>query len=72
MLNQLANGCLSPSDEQFPNGSYIEGLQLLLHHNVQKGIPLCKFLDKLCRELESFMLGVSKQFSFQETKVNCL
>ncbi|KAK4568395.1 hypothetical protein RGQ29_003971 [Quercus rubra] len=69
MLNQLANGCLSPSDEQFPNGSYIEGLQLLLHHNVQNGIPLCKFLDKLCRELESFMLGVSKQFSFQETKV---
>jgi zinc finger-like protein len=69
VLNQLANGCLSPSDEQCSNGSHIEGLQLLLHHNAQNGMPLCKFLDKLCGELESFMLGVSKQFSFQETEV---
>lgn len=72
VLNQLANGCLSPSNEEFPCGSQIEGLQLLLQYNAQNGIPLCKFLEKLFTELESFVLGVSKQFAFQEREVNGL
>jgi zinc finger-like protein len=71
VLNQLGNGCLSTSNEEFPWGSQIEGLQLLLQYNAQNATTLCKFLEKLSTELESFVLGVRKQFAFQELEVNC-
>jgi hypothetical protein len=55
MLNQLANCCLSPSNEEFSCASQIEDLQLLPQYNGQNGIPLCKFLEKLFTEFESFV-----------------
>lgn len=72
VLNRLANCCLPPSDEQFLNGHHIEGLLLLLQYNPQNGTSLSMFLENLCRELESFLLEVNKQFAFQEMEVNCL
>ncbi|KAF5459796.1 hypothetical protein F2P56_019714 [Juglans regia] len=69
VLNQLANCCPPPSDEQFLNGHHIEGLLLLLQYNPQNGISLCLFLENLCRELESFLLEVNKQFALQEMEV---
>ncbi|KAK3226051.1 hypothetical protein Dsin_005913 [Dipteronia sinensis] len=65
VLNELPSGCPSPPEEQF----HIEGLQKLLNHFFQDGIPLCKFVETLICELESFVMQVSKQFSFQETEV---
>ncbi|KAB1216691.1 putative RING finger protein C2F3.16 [Morella rubra] len=69
LLNQLANDFLSPSNERFPSGSHVESLLCLLQHNAQNGIPLGKFLKNICRELEAFVLEVSKQFAFQEMEV---
>lgn len=72
LLNQLANDFLSPSNERFPSGSHVESLLCLLQHNAQNGIPLGKFLKNICRELEAFVLEVSKQFAFQEMEVTFL
>ncbi|RXH76061.1 hypothetical protein DVH24_001640 [Malus domestica] len=69
VLNELFNGCLYPYSEQFPNESHVEGLQRLLYHEPQDGTPLSKFVEKLCWELESFLVGINKYFAFQETKV---
>ncbi|CAN6717852.1 unnamed protein product [Malus baccata var. baccata] len=69
VLNELFNGCLYPYSEQFSNESHVEGLQRLLYYEPQDGTPLSKFVEKLCWELESFLVGINKYFAFQETKV---
>ncbi|PQP92709.1 uncharacterized protein Pyn_05967 [Prunus yedoensis var. nudiflora] len=69
VLNELFNSCLYPSSEQFPNEIHVEGLQRLLYCTPENGTPLCKFVEKLCWELESFVVGINKHFAFQETKV---
>lgn len=70
LLNKLVNGDLSSSTEQFPNENHIEGLQRLLYSTAKNVSPLSKFVEKLCWELESFVVEISKQFSFQETEVH--
>ncbi|KAK7330413.1 hypothetical protein VNO77_24607 [Canavalia gladiata] len=69
VLNKLAYDWLSKSIEQFLGESHIEDIQQLLFYNSQSGIPLCKFVEKLCRKLESFVSGVNKQFAFLEIEV---
>ncbi|KAK9925900.1 hypothetical protein M0R45_023162 [Rubus argutus] len=69
VLNELVNGCLYPSIEKFPNESHIESLQKLLYYSLENGTPLGKFVEKLCREIESLVVGVSKHFAFHETEV---
>ncbi|KAA8542369.1 hypothetical protein F0562_023494 [Nyssa sinensis] len=69
LLNELAQGCSSPLYERYPNGSQIEGLQRLLYSKSQDGIPLCNFVEKLYRELELFVMGISKHLVFLETEV---
>ena len=70
VLNELVNGCLYPSIEKFPNESHIESLLKLLYYSLENGTPLGKFVEKLCREIESLVVGVSKHFAFHETEVN--
>ncbi|KAL5747354.1 hypothetical protein ACOSP7_024352 [Xanthoceras sorbifolium] len=50
----------------------IEGVQQLLNNFFQDGIPLCNFVDAFIRELESFVMDIRKQFSFQETEVSTI
>ncbi|XP_061358857.1 zinc finger protein BRUTUS-like At1g18910 [Gastrolobium bilobum] len=69
VLNKISNGWLSKSVEQFLGGSHIEDIQQLLFYNSESGMPLSKFVEKLCRKLESFVSGVNKQFAFQEIEV---
>lgn len=72
MLNKLVTGNLSSSTERFPNENHIEGLQRLLYSGAKNDMPLSKFVEKLCCELESFIVEISKQFSFQESEVQIL
>ncbi|KAG2407693.1 Zinc finger protein [Vigna angularis] len=69
VLSKYAYGWLSKSIEQFLSESNIEDIQQLLFYNSESGIPLTKFVEKLCRKLESFVSGVNKQFAFQENEV---
>lgn len=69
LLDLLSDGCLSPSYKRFPDESQIEGLQRLLHYNAKNGIPLSKFVEKLCWELESFVMGIGDHLVFQEMEV---
>ncbi|KAJ7956322.1 putative Zinc finger protein [Quillaja saponaria] len=69
VFNEFANGRVSDSNENFPSESNIGRLQQLLFIDIQNGMPLCNFIEKLCRELEDFEIGVNRQFSFQETEV---
>ncbi|TKY55135.1 RING finger protein [Spatholobus suberectus] len=69
VLNKHAYDWLSKSIEQFLGESNIEDIQQLLFYNSESGIPLSKFVEKLCLKLESFVLGVNKQFAFQENEV---
>ncbi|KAK9278654.1 hypothetical protein L1049_028227 [Liquidambar formosana] len=69
VLNKVSNGCQSLPYGQFPDESQIEGLQRSLNYDAQNGIPLCKFVEKLCWELESFLKGIIKHLAFQETEV---
>ncbi|KAE9610036.1 putative aminoacyltransferase, E1 ubiquitin-activating enzyme [Lupinus albus] len=68
LLNKPAYDWLPKSTEQFLGESHIEDLQQLLC-NSESGMPLCNFVEELCRKLESFISGVKKQFAFQETEV---
>lgn len=70
-INEIAPGFVVPSYERFTHVCHVEGLQLLLHSYAQNEIPLAKFVEKLCRELESFVKGISKHLVYQETEVNC-
>lgn len=72
VLNQLVHGCMSPSAEGFRGEKHIEGLQMLLYQSAQKDINVEKFVNKLCRELESFIVELSKQFAFHEAEVHTL
>ncbi|EXB42060.1 Uncharacterized RING finger protein [Morus notabilis] len=69
VLNQLVHGCMSPSAEGFRGEKHIEGLQMLLYQSAQKDINVGKFVNKLCWELESFIVELSKQFAFHEAEV---
>ncbi|CAK7322900.1 unnamed protein product [Dovyalis caffra] len=63
-----ANKHLFPSSsEQSPIENHIESLQKLLY--CQNGSPLCNFVEKLCQEMESLAMNLSKQFLFLETEV---
>uniref|UniRef100_A0A803P4T1 Uncharacterized protein n=1 Tax=Cannabis sativa TaxID=3483 RepID=A0A803P4T1_CANSA len=68
VLNQLVKGSLS-STEGFPIESHIEGLQMLLYYSSPYDKSLSKFAEKLCWELESFVVEISKQFEFHEAEV---
>lgn len=72
VLNELVSGHLSSSSERFPNENHIEGLQRLLYSSAKNDMPLSKFVEKLCCEIESFVVEISKQFSFQESEVKVL
>lgn len=69
ILNKHVYDWLSKSIEQFLGESNIEDIQQLLFYNSECGIPLSKFVEKLCQKLESFVSGVNKQFAFQENEV---
>ncbi|XP_004301304.1 PREDICTED: uncharacterized protein LOC101310711 [Fragaria vesca subsp. vesca] len=69
VLNELVNGCLYPSIEKFPDESLLESLRNLLYYSLENGTPLGKFVEKLCREFECLVVGVSKHFAFHETEV---
>ncbi|XP_020226791.1 zinc finger protein BRUTUS-like At1g18910 isoform X2 [Cajanus cajan] len=69
VLNKHAYDWLSKSIDQFLGESNIEDIQQLLFYNPESGIPLSKFVEKICQKLESFVSGVNKQFAFQENEV---
>ncbi|KAL2321921.1 hypothetical protein Fmac_026300 [Flemingia macrophylla] len=69
VLNKHTYDWLSKSNEQFLGESNIEDIQKLLFYNSESGIPLSKFVEKLCQKFESFVSGVKKQFAFQENEV---
>ncbi|XP_012080185.1 zinc finger protein BRUTUS-like At1g18910 isoform X2 [Jatropha curcas] len=70
MLNELANSHLSMCfSEQFPIESRIESLHQLLQCNFGNDLALSQFVEMLCRELESFVIDISKHFSFHEIEV---
>lgn len=69
MFNRHSDVCPVASDQPFLCDGHIEGLQQLLQHGAQDTMPLSNFLEKLCWDMESFVVRVSKQFTFQETKV---
>ncbi|KAE9601465.1 putative aminoacyltransferase, E1 ubiquitin-activating enzyme [Lupinus albus] len=68
VLNKPAYDWLPKSSEQFLGESHIEDLQQLLC-NSETGMPLCSFIEELCRKLELFVSGVNKQCAFHETVV---
>lgn len=72
VFNELVTGNLSSSTERFPNENHIEGLQRLLYSGAKNDMPLPKLVEKLCCELESLIVEISKQFSFQESEVQIL
>lgn len=72
MLNELVQGSVSPAAEGFPGESHIEGLQMLLYYKSTNDPSLSKFVDKLCGELESFVMEISKRFDFHEAEVKIL
>jgi zinc finger-like protein len=55
------------SSEQSSIENHIESLHKLLY--CQKGLPSCKFVEKLCQEMKSLAMDLTKQFIFYETKV---
>ncbi|EEF52103.1 zinc finger protein BRUTUS-like At1g18910 [Ricinus communis] len=67
VLNELANKTCS--SEQFSIESRVESIHQLLQSKAENGFPFCKFVEKLCQELEFLAMDVSKKFSFQETEV---
>ncbi|KAL5544275.1 hypothetical protein UlMin_008059 [Ulmus minor] len=69
VINEIVHGSVSSSNEGFPIGSQIEGLHMLLYHNERNDTNFCKFVEKLCWELESFVAEISKQFAFHEAEV---
>ncbi|KAF7806148.1 zinc finger protein BRUTUS-like [Senna tora] len=69
VLSELGYGWLTKCTEQFLSESHIEDLQRLLFYNAESGMPLCKFVEELYRELKLFMTGLNNQFAFQETEV---
>lgn len=56
-------------DEHFLLGTSIEHLHQLLQRNAQIGMPLDKYAEKLCHELESFLTNITKWFYLQEIEV---
>ncbi|KAJ6970371.1 zinc finger protein BRUTUS-like [Populus alba x Populus x berolinensis] len=65
---KLANKHMFPSSsEQSSIENHIESLHKLLY--CQKGLPSCKFVEKLCQEMKSLAMDVTKQFNFYETEV---
>ncbi|CAJ2664463.1 unnamed protein product [Trifolium pratense] len=69
VLNKLYDDRFSKSTEHFLGQSHIEDIQQLLFYNSENGMPLTKFVEKLCGKLESFVSAVNKQFSLQEIEV---
>ncbi|XAR50105.1 Ubiquitin--protein ligase [Bertholletia excelsa] len=69
VLNELADSSLFHFHERFQDESQIEGLQKLLCHKDQNGLPLCNFVEKLCMELELFARGINKHLAFLQTEV---
>lgn len=69
VVNELADGILSQYLERFQVDSQIEGLQRLLYHKDQNGMPLCNYVEKLCGELELFATGISEHLSSLEKEV---
>ncbi|CAI0399161.1 unnamed protein product, partial [Linum tenue] len=70
MLNRLASDHFSGLyGDLFPIGSRLERIQQLLHFNTRKNLAGHEFVEKLCQEIESFAVEVSKQFNFLEAKV---
>lgn len=68
-MNKLAYDQFSKSTEQFLGESHLEDIQQLLFYNAESGMSLTKFVEKLCKKLESFVSAVNKQFTFQEIEV---
>ncbi|KAJ6411643.1 hypothetical protein OIU84_008261, partial [Salix udensis] len=65
---KLASKHMFPSSsEQSSIENQIESLHKLLYS--QKGLPLCKFVEKLCQEMESLAMNLNKHFIFHETEV---
>ena len=71
VLSELANGYQFHFLERFQYESQIEGLLRLLYHKDKNGIPLCNFVEKLCGELELFVMGISGNLALLETEVHC-
>lgn len=71
IVNELANGILSHYHERFQVDGQIKGLQRLLYHKDQNGMPLCNYVEKLCGELELFATGISEHLSSLEKEVHC-
>ncbi|PSR89630.1 Zinc finger protein BRUTUS-like [Actinidia chinensis var. chinensis] len=69
VLSELANGYQFHFLERFQYESQIEGLLRLLYHKDKNGIPLCNFVEKLCGELELFVMGISGHLALLETEV---
>ncbi|XP_010272192.1 PREDICTED: uncharacterized protein LOC104608041 isoform X2 [Nelumbo nucifera] len=70
VLNKLLDSPLSFSHQRFPDESQIEDLLgLLQSFNARDETSLPKLVEKLCWQLESFLLEIRKHLTFQETEV---
>ncbi|KAF2316006.1 hypothetical protein GH714_040801 [Hevea brasiliensis] len=70
VLNKVSDNHLSiSSSDQFSIESHIGSLHQLLQYDTKNGLGLSQFVEKLCQELESFVMDIGKQFYFQEIEV---
>ncbi|KAF9667784.1 hypothetical protein SADUNF_Sadunf15G0059500 [Salix dunnii] len=67
VLKRASKHMFPSSSEQSSIENHIESLHKLLYS--QKDLPLCKFVEKLCQEIESLAMNLNKHFSFHETEV---
>ncbi|CAN0903475.1 Zinc finger protein BRUTUS-like At1g74770 [Linum grandiflorum] len=70
MLNRLASDHFTGLyADQSPAESHLERIQQLVHDNAQSILPAHEFVEKLCQEMELFVVEVGKEFKFLEAKV---
>lgn len=72
ILNELVDGCLSFLYQRFPDDFQIEGLFRALQNISSQNISsLPSHVENLCLQLVSFLEGISRHFTFQESEVKC-
>ncbi|XP_077210155.1 zinc finger protein BRUTUS-like At1g18910 [Tasmannia lanceolata] len=70
VLNELGDSSICFSHQLFPEESQIEGLlHVLQTFNAQSEKSLLRLVEELYQKLESFMMGISQHFTFQESEV---
>ncbi|XP_052182286.1 zinc finger protein BRUTUS-like At1g74770 isoform X2 [Diospyros lotus] len=69
VVNEFADGFSFHFKGRVKNENQLEGLQRLLYDKVQdEKMPLCNFVEELCRELELYVIGISEHLVLLETE----